>query len=131
MYVERLLKQVWLKAGQPWCAAAVYDWGYDALGNQWPLPRTGGCQVLADHAILKGVLKTAWERGDVFLIWHADLGRFAHAGVVIGPQDTVSGNTTVPGGGGNPREGWAVVRKPWNFKPEDRFIRWTDLLKEP
>ena len=126
-YVERVLKQVGLKAGDPWCAAALYDIGYQALGKLWPLPKTGGCAVLGGFATIHDILEETPEIGDVFLIYHAALKRFGHTGIVIGAGNlTLSGNTS----GAGLREGWLTGRRVWSFTPQDRFIRWTSLLKE-
>lgn len=131
-YVERIQARCGVPKGSPWCACAVTDWGLQAFGAAWPLPRTAGCQHLADYAKGASILKTAPEKGDVFLIWHAALGRFGHTGLIVRtdttPPLTISGNTTAPHGGGDPREGWVVALKPWVFKKEDRFIRWRELL---
>lgn len=128
-FVERCLKLTGNKPGDPWCAAAVSMIGYTALLGEWKLPKTAGCQVLADFAKKHDILRETGQRGDVFLIWHPELGRFAHTGFLLDPATTmtISGNTTVPGQTGNPREGWLMARKPWPFKPQDRFVRWSDL----
>lgn len=124
-YVERILRQVGLKPGDPWCAAAVYDWGHQSLGKLWPLPCTGGCAVLAEFAQRHGILVETPEIGDVMVIWHAALGRFGHTGAMIGAGNlTLSGNTS----GAGSREGWLTGRRVWPFTPQDRFIRWAGML---
>lgn len=126
-FVERVLAGVGLKKGDPWCAAWVYDVGRKALGERWPLPKTGGCAILGEFAQAQGILRGTPEIGDVFLIYHAELKRFAHTGFIVGPNnDTLSGNTS----GAGSREGWLVGRRVWRFSPEDRFIRWLSLVKE-
>ena len=81
-----------------WCASFVSMVGQTALGSAWPLPLTAGCQVLADVATKKKILKATPAVGDVFLIWHPSMGRFAHTGFVlaVNPIVTISGNTTLP-----------------------------------
>jgi hypothetical protein len=129
-YVERVLKRVGLKKGDPWCAAEVADTGYLAFGEHWPLPLTGGCQVLYEFAAGHGLIAKTPSRGDVFLIWHAELRRFAHTGLIVsvpttgGPCTTHEGNTS----GGGSREGWLKAERQRHFAPEDRFIQWTSLL---
>lgn len=135
-YVERVLRRVGLKKGKPWCAAEVADTGALALGSVWPLPLTGGCQVLYEFARKRAVVYDTPERGDVFLIWHPELERFAHTGFVTsvnpdGTCNTREGNTS----GGGSREGWIVSArgtdgsKPRRFAREDRFIRWRELVR--
>lgn len=131
-YVERVLKVVGLPPGQPWCAAQVADTGVTALGRLWPLPLTGSCQALNDFALSHKIRFLKPERGDVFLVWHPELGRFAHTGFIetVGSQFlnnqalTLEGNTS----GGGSREGWMKAERTRTFKPEDRFVRWVMLL---
>lgn len=129
-YVERVLKRVGLPKGNPWCAALVSDIGAIALGNVWPLPLTGGCAVLGDFATKHTILFEKPEVGDVFLVFHASLGRFGHTGFVIqvnadGSCRTREGNTTMVTGS---REGWLYAERTRTFAPKDRFIRWANLL---
>lgn len=128
-YVERVLAKVGLSKGAPWCAAAVSDWLDIALGSDNPVPKTGGCAVIGEWAIRQKCLVTVPRAGDLFLIYHPELKRFAHVGVVeTAAGMTISGNTTRPGQAGDSREGWVVAKKLWTFKPDDRFVRWTKLL---
>lgn len=129
-YVERVQKVTGNRKGDPWCASEVADTGLIALGDDWPLPLTGGCQVLADFAKTKGIRFLKPERGDVFLIWHPELGRFAHTGFVVdqkadGSWVTHEGNTS----GGGSREGWMKAERTRVFRPDDRFVRWINLLQ--
>lgn len=134
-YVERVLKRVKLSKGQPWCAAEIADSGVLALESLWPLPLTGGCQELHDFALKHGVLYSSPQRGDVFLIWHPELKRFAHTGIIAaidatGLATTHDGNTTQKGQtGAASREGWVKAVKQRRFQPEDRFIRWVELVR--
>lgn len=131
-FVERCQRVTGNKPPDAWCASWLAMVGHDALGKLWPLPPTASCQELADFAKAQDVFEDVPALGDVFLVWHAKLGRFAHAGLILDavtrPAITLSGNTTLPGGTGDPREGWVVARKPWTFRPEDRFVRWPSLL---
>ena len=135
-YVERVLKRVGLEKHNPWCAAEVADIGAVALLNLWPLPLTGSCQALFEFATRKGIVVDEPHRGDVFLIWHPELGRFAHTGFIIavhpdGTCLTHEGNTTSgprPGAPKDSREGWIVAEKTRKFKKEDRFINWAPLV---
>ena len=121
--VEAMLAGVGNKAGDPWCAAYVSHCGYAALGKAWPLPMTASCAVLGDHAFNHGWLKET-PPGDVFLCWSDAHGRFAHTGFVT-ENGTIEGNTVGTGESGNQREGYGVFLRKRNWKPKDRFIRWT------
>lgn len=129
-YVERVQRVTGNKKGDPWCASEVADTGVIALGKDWPLPLTASCQRLAEFAKEKGIRFLKPERGDVFLVWHEELGRFAHTGFVVdvhpdGSCTTREGNTS----GGGSREGWMKAERVRRFKPEDRFVRWVKLLE--
>ena len=120
-FVERILATLGLPKGNPWCAAFVYATGTTMAGTDWPLPKTAGCQALYDFAMKKKWIRTTPQRGDVFLIWHAELARFAHTGFMLDDTDlTISGNTS----GAGSRDGWLVGKRRWTFAPADRFIRW-------
>lgn len=134
-YVERVLRRVGLPKGNPWCAAEVADVGAIALGGAWPLPLTGYCPTLFSWATKAAIVYDAPAVGDVFLIWNAALGRFAHTGFVTavnadGTCCTHEGNTS----GSGTREGWMVSArgrdgsKPRRFGQKDRFIRWAELV---
>jgi len=128
-YVERVLAVTGNPPGDPWCAAEVADTGVKALGKLWPLPLTASCQALANFAKAKGIRFLQPQRGDVFLLWYPSLGRFAHTGFCIQPLPdgrwlTHDGNTS----GAGSREGWMKAKQKRKFKPEDRFIRWVNLL---
>ena len=127
-FVERALKLTGLPVGNPWCAAYVAIVGTSALPEEWPVPLTASCYQLGEWAKKKKCLLTTPAPGAIFLVWRPSLNRFAHTGFVVDGNDTISGNTTVPGQAGDPREGWAVARKPWDYKPEDRFIHWWRML---
>lgn len=125
-FVEPRLKTVGLKKGNPWCAADVAHTGRIALGTLWPLPLTGGCQALYEFGEKHGLIETTPERGDVFVIWHPELGRYAHTGFVVdvladGSCRTHEGNTS----GAGSREGWMKAERIRQFKERDRFIRWS------
>jgi len=117
----------------PWCAAFVARTGFVALGPRWPVPLTGSCQAIMDWSQQRKVLYATPEVGDLFLVWHEALGRFAHVGFVVADRLTISGNTTAPadrdaGKPANAREGWIVAQKPWPFRPADRFARWCEAM---
>ena len=124
-FTERCQRVTGNRPPDPWCASFVAMVGVLACGDAWPLPKTASCQALHDFAITHGVIYTTPAVGDVFLIWHPELHRFAHTGFVIGDGNlTISGNTS----GAGSREGWMVGQRVWTFTAADRFIRWTQLL---
>jgi hypothetical protein len=125
--VEAFLKLTGLGKGHPWCAAGVAYAGNAALGSRWPLPLTASCVALGQFAQKKKVLVTEPAVGDVFLLWLTVNGvqRFAHTGFVTAlPGSTSEGNTS----GGGSREGWGWFERERKWKPEDRFIRWSQLV---
>jgi hypothetical protein len=95
--------------------------------------------MLGEYARTRGILRSEPQDGDVFLLWNAKLGRFAHTGVVArirgtgattGTEpwfecDTIEGNTDA----GGSREGDGVMRSVRRFYPKagDRFVRWVEL----
>ena len=109
--VEKYLNYVWLKKGQPWCAAFV-SWGFGQNGIK--RARSGGCVQLMEQGTL--IYKAAQiyetpQRADVFFIYYPEKGRVAHTGYVDkwGENwvETVEGNTN----GAGSREGNGVYRK--------------------
>lgn len=112
------------KPPDSWCASFVSWCGKSALLNDWPLAVTAGCQTLYVDAKAKGLVRDAPKRGDVFLMWHAELGRYAHTGFVTDVTGlvfkTIEGNTGVDGG----REGWGVFPRERTANQNFRFARW-------
>jgi hypothetical protein len=112
--VEKYLSYVWLKKGQPWCAAFV-SWTFYQNGVK--KARSGGCVGLMEQGIViyKGAKvlpnKAPPLHGDVFFIWYANKNRVAHTGFIDEWGDdivtTVEGNTNSAGS----REGDGVYRK--------------------
>lgn len=130
-YVERIQKLCGVPTGSPWCACFVADIGVSAFKAEWPVPKTASCYALGEWARKKNVLTDIATPGAIFLIWRDSLNRFAHTGIVVSGDDTISGNTTDPERKTehtDPREGWAVVRKPWKYGPRDRFIEWWKVM---
>ena len=123
--VEAYLNTVHLAKGNPWCAAFVAWVGTQVMGADWPVPLVGGCATLGDWSRAQGVRFIKPKVGDVFLLYFAKMGRFAHTGFVeTGPDEsgrwgTIEGNTS----GGGSREGWGVFRQRRMFGAKDRFIR--------
>lgn len=113
------------KPPDSWCASFVSWCGKSALLNDWPLTVTAGCQTLYVDAKAKGLMRDAPKRGDVFLMWHADLGRYAHTGFVYEVTGVAfksyEGNTNPAGG----REGYGVFSRERVAGTSYRFIRWS------
>jgi hypothetical protein len=134
--VEWLLRGVGLPPGEPWCAAYVYHVGYwsqyhpETRQSTWPLPRTGACAQLGDFARAHDLLTRRPSRGDVFLLYLPELGRFAHTGIILTVTDTattyecltIEGNTNDDGS----RDGWKSCIKTRTFDKSSphRFIQW-------
>ena len=109
--VEKYLNYVWLKKGQPWCAAFV-SWSFGA--NQVKKARSGGCVQLMEQGeiIYKNATVIETPRpADVFFIYYIEKKRVAHTGFIDewGEEwvTTVEGNTN----GAGSREGNGVYRK--------------------
>lgn len=111
-----------------WCAAFVGAVGRQALGHLWPCPRTASVAVLAKWAAEGNYIELSAGLGDLFVVWHPELKRFAHVGIVTavnaGTMSTIEGNTS----GGGSREGWGVFARQRTLKAEDRCIRWIRAL---
>lgn len=109
--VEQYLKYVWLKKGQPWCAAFVsWCFGYNGVKKA----RSGGCVKLMEQGkviYINGKAKQKPRPADVFFIWFSNLKRVAHTGFVDDWGETwvttVEGNTNDAGS----REGDGVYKK--------------------
>jgi hypothetical protein len=109
--VETYLKYVWLKKGQPWCAAFV-SWVYGQNGIK--KARSGGCVALMEQGrtiYIKDKFTQLPQYGDVFFIWYVNKNRVAHTGFIDKWSEewvtTVEGNTNQAGS----REGDGVYRK--------------------
>lgn len=114
--VEKYLRYVRLKKGQPWCAAFVcWALGETGIKN----PRSGWSPDLfpaskviwqRTRAIAAGDI-AAPRQGDVFGVWYSDKGRIAHVGFVDKWDGkwiiSVEGNTN----GAGSAEGDGVYRK--------------------
>jgi hypothetical protein len=135
--VEWFLKTTGLGKGYPWCMSFVTHCGVHGLMDieagktAWPLPKTAACAAAGKFAATNKVLETRPVRGDIMLLYYPKLGRFAHAGLIIGPDPakdgawlTYEGNTS----GGGSRNGWGAFRRSRTFGPRDRFVRWSELL---
>jgi len=114
------------KLGLPWCAAFVDQVGRQALGaTAWPVPRTASVAAIAAWGKKESRLLEVPLAGDLFLLWHQELGRFAHVGFVETVPDptrfaTLEGNTN-PGGS---RDGYGVFRRERATGGKTRFVRW-------
>lgn len=125
--IEEYQRVCGARKGDPWCACAVSWCGKSALEEDWPLIVTAGCQALYEDAKKKGFLVDTPRRGDVFVMWHASLGRYAHTGFVeaaVGKSVvTLEGNTNPNGG----REGYGWFRRKRVVDESLRFIRWAKM----
>lgn len=112
------------KPPDSWCASFVSWCGKSALGSDWPLVISASCETLFLDGKKKGLNRGAPRRGDVFVMWHADLKRYAHTGLVTEATGlnfkTVEGNTNPAGG----REGYGVFERERVASDKFWFIRW-------
>ncbi|RZM19145.1 MAG: CHAP domain-containing protein [Pedobacter sp.] len=115
--VETYLSYVWLKRGQPWCAAFV-SWTLGQNGIKHA--RSGGCVQLMEQGLtiyqpsnskLSRTGTKTPQAADVFFIYFPEKKRVAHTGFVHQWGETtvitVEGNTNEAGS----REGDGVYRK--------------------
>ncbi|SDG68174.1 CHAP domain-containing protein [Pedobacter terrae] len=109
--VEKYLAYVWLKPGNPWCAAFV-SWTLGQSGVK--KARSGGCVALMEQGTTiyrTNKLTRTPGPGDVFFIYYPTKKRVAHTGFVDKWESTylitVEGNTNEAGS----REGDGVYRK--------------------
>lgn len=127
--IEQMLALCGLGGGYPWCAAAVSQWGTDALGKAWPMPLTADCDVLLDFARRKGILSALPEPGDIFLRLKSP-DDANHTGIVTAVNgrafDTVEGNTNRAGS----REGTCVLARSRSLDDGHSYVfaRWARLV---
>jgi hypothetical protein len=102
--------------------------GKDILKEEWAVVRSGGCQDIYLWGKKKKVLATVPQAGDLFLIWHKELARYAHVGYIgVAEKDTIQtieGNTNTDGS----RDGWGVFGRTRAITDRLAFVRWSDLL---
>ncbi len=136
-FVERTQKTTGNRRGDPWCASYTTMIGTLALGDEWPVLKSGRVQTISEWAVEKGCrfLGTTAQRGDLFVLYYPSLKRHAHIGFVKsvnqdGSIETYEGNTSNPGDNdpARSREGWVVASKRRKLGKEDRVIRWINLL---
>jgi hypothetical protein len=125
--VEEYQRTTGNKPPDSWCASFVSWCGKHALEGEWPVILSAGCQALYLDAKAKGIVRDAPKKGDVFLQWHDDLGRYAHTGFVADATGinftTIEGNTNPNGG----REGYGVFQRQRVSSQKYRFIRWAKV----
>lgn len=97
----------------PWCCAWLIFKVHQAaraLGVKSKLPKTASCQALRNWAGKRGLIRNIPQAGDIGLVWHPELKRYAHVFFVESVDGrmihTIEGNSNTDGS----REGKAVVR---------------------
>jgi hypothetical protein len=139
-FVRRVQAYTGNKPPDAWCASFTTMCGVVALGDQWAVRKSGRVQHQCEWAQARGVRfvgrRAPAQPGDLFALWFASLGRWAHIGFV----DTVAADgytiTTIEGNTSDPknrdpardREGWLVATKTRRLTENDRLIRWASLL---
>ena len=130
------------KDGEPWCADWVYYVAHHMLEDQWPLPRTGSCDVLLRFAETHDLLTERPDVGGLFLVLTpTNLRDAVHVGFVeaLHPErgplafQSLEGNSNEMG----EREGIGVFRNlrgydAFRTHPADArhyaFVDWVRLL---
>jgi len=114
--VEKYLRSVGLKKGDPYCAAFVHWCGQQALGSRNPFPRSGWSPDMVTRPdYIRGKGRQP-EAGDTFGIYFTSKGRVAHTGFVAGRKGnsiiTIEANTSPQAATGEAdRNGDGVWRK--------------------
>lgn len=137
-YVERVQKRTGNKKGDAWCASYVIDVGVCALGGMFPVIRSGRVQVISDWAVKHNVRYKPTVKVDfmdLIVMYYPSLKRHAHiywatSQLADGRVATIEGNTSDPlnRDPAKEREGWLVAEKKRRLGPEDRIIKWWQLL---
>ena len=130
--IDSWLQSVGAPIANPWCMAFAWCMGRDALGNQWPVYRSGRVQSVVEWAEQKLLLRDEPRMGDLAVLYFPTLKRYAHVGIVrmqgAGYFGTIEANTVPDGSTGNQREGYGVFRRTRRVNPRWQFIRWTGAL---
>lgn len=128
--VNKMLANVGLGPGYAWCDAAANTWGWEALGNKWPMPMTADCDVTLAFARKRKILSSTPQPGDIFLLLRAsDRDDAYHTGIVTavpgdGTVKTIEGNTNEAGSS----EGVGVFAKIRPINSNIVFAHWQALL---
>ncbi|HSI73035.1 MAG TPA: CHAP domain-containing protein [Fimbriimonas sp.] len=130
--VDEYLRSVRLSPGNPWCAAFVYWCFKQAMGDENPYIRTGGCATTAAWAREHDILRHEPQAGDTFLLYGTVQGVFraCHTGFVTkvngNTYHTIEGNTNEQGS----REG-TMVRddKVRQVTGTTKFVNWSQLVQ--
>lgn len=107
-FVETIIRTAGGKAGEPWCAYFVYYVGEGLFGKQWPLPKTGSCDVLLKHCAERQMMSAVPIPGGLFFVMRPGSEIDAtHVGFVANridepggdrdPFETVEGNSNDKG----------------------------------
>lgn len=116
--------------GDSWCAflvAFVGELSSGVMETQWPLPRTGSCEMVRQYAVRHRLTVQTPSIGDVYLLLN-DQGKAHHTGFVVGVGlqtfDEISGNTTDPTKAPS-INGWGCFRHTRTFDPHRyTFVHW-------
>jgi CHAP domain-containing protein len=131
--IDYWLTECKIPVGNPWCAAFVTCVIRQAIGRASPVYLNGSVQRIVEWAqTLKslGVWQDKPERGDLFVLYFKNLGRFGHIGLVtnvVGNEyETIEGNSNSVGS----REGYGVVKNKRKINENTKFIRWVNTLPD-
>lgn len=67
-FVDAIIEMAGGRVPESWCADFVYYCGWHILRRDWPLPKTGSCDVLLEFARTNNLLVPTPGPGDVFLV---------------------------------------------------------------
>lgn len=128
--VQAMLRNTGLGGGYPWCAAAVTTWGIEALGSDWPVPRSADCDSILEWARREGCLhQSGPQRGDLFLVM-----KNAHDAIHIGVVSEVLSSEYVKSWEGNTndggsRDGYGVFHRS-RSRHNLWYVRWADVFRD-
>lgn len=132
--IEQYLEEAGIDVPAPWCCAFV-NWcakqAADLTGEHSPLediPLEAYVQAYYNYGKEHGWIVPPKDvgTGDLFLLYHQSLGRYAHIGFVLevredeGWFETCEGNSNLDGS----REGYEVVSKLRDLTNNVVFLRW-------
>lgn len=102
LWVGIFQRFVGIDPGQSWCAAFVCFVLAIVYGGEHnlPIPCTGVCQTIYEHAVAKNMLVGTPQPGDLYLFVN-DAGHAHHVGICTDAPNGIAGNTSEDGTSSN------------------------------